>query len=510
MTVSGKVFFRDLLDSSRKSVVRGAMFGDSQETSPWGWGMHYVPFVNAGLAEVFGPCTETMLLTNVDMVERPQWLATVMRAACAGSPEGLSPTSVLPGIAVDRLDGPCEPGGEYRAVLLHDASRVVDPRLAGGTWLAPSPEYQVDALVLSGPQASALDWRAEPTDEDYPAARAVSQSGELAFAAAPRTGGLAWASTPPLGRGSRRHLQVAIDVSAGRPAVDLVGVRFRVPGKSSGVVVQSFSRGGQRATDLRGSHGNAADMLRALAPAFAIMQLGANDAMEMVAPEAWRGRLVDAIAWIRETVGDPRFPVIVVSDIRGGSGGLPFEIIDRMPAIAHSLALEDDRLLAINMRRITEEDFLWGLTTHYLADQAHFHPFAQRLLAHAFVGELCGALGFGVVGCEGALGWADCVRSVGSACGSGGCIRMLDVEAEHYGVPWISGTSCEDTDGDGVADECPPGGRADLDRDGFVGGTDLGILLGAWGLDHAVADIDASGTVDGSDLGVLLSAWTAG
>jgi hypothetical protein len=488
--------------------VRGVILGDSQETSPWGWGMHYVPFLNARLSEVFGKCSETMLLTNIDMVERPQWLATVMRAAGAATSTVVPPSAVLPGLAVETLVASISASSDFRAVLLHDSSRTIDPALRFGPWMHESNEHVVDVLVHAGGQACQLDWRSEPTDEDYPAIRPVVSAGNISFVDTGTLAGFVWATTPPLARGDRRHLQIALSPGAFGAPVDLVGVRFRIPSLSRGIVVQSLSAGGQRAIDLRLRHGSVSGMFRALGPSFAVFQLGANDAMEMNGPDMWRMRLQDAIAWIRETAGDPRFPVIIVSDIRGGSGGMPFEIIDRMPVIAHELASVDDRLMAINMRRVTTEEFLWGETTHYLADSAHFHPFAQRLLAFAFVGELCAALGINSKHCEFASDWADCVRMMGSACGTGGCVRMLDVEADHYNVPWNAGGRCADLNEDGVVDECPSAGRADLDRDGFIGGRDLGILLGSWGQRSAIADIDGNGAVDGIDLGILVSQWT--
>ncbi|MFO0829138.1 MAG: laminin B domain-containing protein [Phycisphaerales bacterium] len=48
---------------------------------------------------------------------------------------------------------------------------------------------------------------------------------------------------------------------------------------------------------------------------------------------------------------------------------------------------------------------------------------------------------------------------------------------------------------------------ADLDGDGFVGATDLGILLGAWGEPGSIADFDGNNVVDAADLGILLGAW---
>ncbi len=51
------------------------------------------------------------------------------------------------------------------------------------------------------------------------------------------------------------------------------------------------------------------------------------------------------------------------------------------------------------------------------------------------------------------------------------------------------------------------GDMAPLGGDGVVDGTDLGILLGAWGSSLAGADLNHDGVVDGSDLGILLGTW---
>jgi Metallo-peptidase family M12/Reprolysin family propeptide len=51
------------------------------------------------------------------------------------------------------------------------------------------------------------------------------------------------------------------------------------------------------------------------------------------------------------------------------------------------------------------------------------------------------------------------------------------------------------------APPCP----ADLDNDGQVSGSDLAVLLGAWG--NPGGDLDGNGTTDGADLAALLGAW---
>jgi hypothetical protein len=53
-----------------------------------------------------------------------------------------------------------------------------------------------------------------------------------------------------------------------------------------------------------------------------------------------------------------------------------------------------------------------------------------------------------------------------------------------------------------IVSDCP----ADLDGDGFVGQSDLGILLSAYGVNDG-GDIDGDGDTDQSDLGILLGEY---
>ena len=47
---------------------------------------------------------------------------------------------------------------------------------------------------------------------------------------------------------------------------------------------------------------------------------------------------------------------------------------------------------------------------------------------------------------------------------------------------------------------------ADLNGDGFVGASDLAILLNQWGT-SGTADFNGDGIVNAADMSVLLSAW---
>lgn len=55
--------------------------------------------------------------------------------------------------------------------------------------------------------------------------------------------------------------------------------------------------------------------------------------------------------------------------------------------------------------------------------------------------------------------------------------------------------------------DCESPDPSDLDGDGVVAGSDLGLLLAAWGRAGSAADLDGDGTVGGGDLGLLLASW---
>jgi hypothetical protein len=59
-----------------------------------------------------------------------------------------------------------------------------------------------------------------------------------------------------------------------------------------------------------------------------------------------------------------------------------------------------------------------------------------------------------------------------------------------------------------TSSNCAAACLADLNGDRVVGGSDLGLLLGAWG-GSGFGDIDGDGVVGGSDLGRLLGDWGA-
>ena len=64
-----------------------------------------------------------------------------------------------------------------------------------------------------------------------------------------------------------------------------------------------------------------------------------------------------------------------------------------------------------------------------------------------------------------------------------------------------------DLDADGLLDVCE-GVPGDLNGDGVVDGTDIGLFSSLWGGDGTSGgDFNGDGIVDGGDLAVILSGW---
>ena len=104
----------------------------------------------------------------------------------------------------------------------------------------------------------------------------------------------------------------------------------------------------------------------------------------------------------------------------------------------------------------------------------------------------------------------DCPEPLGASCFSNGfCLELTEEDAIQAGATWQGvGTTCEDLDGNGAPDVCDSSDiLGDLNGDGRVNGSDLGLFLVGWG-QPGPSDLNGNGTTNGEDLGLLLVNWT--
>lgn len=100
----------------------------------------------------------------------------------------------------------------------------------------------------------------------------------------------------------------------------------------------------------------------------------------------------------------------------------------------------------------------------------------------------------------------------GSGGGIGIDLGMLGLEAISFVRISVSMDAPTNAEVDAISDVAPMFEPADLDQDGLVNGSDLLLLLGAWGpcdsCDDCAADLDADCVVGPSDLIILLGSWS--
>jgi hypothetical protein len=235
-------------------------------------------------------------------------MAATRRAVCSSTSPALSPSQVLPAMDVHRIPAGCGLGWTpVRGLLLHDMAHPLHPELIGGDWFAGEQSCVVEALILNRAGSSGVLWSSQPTDQPYPSDIAEVAGGELVPSSG-AAGTYEWLSTPVLGFGGRRHLQVAMSATDWGDGLDLVGFRFRSTVADRGVIVHSFSKGGFQLVQLLPQHGASGPMLKAWNPGAVMIHLGANDAMMLTDPESWRPMLEQAIAWIRSSMAIRHFP----------------------------------------------------------------------------------------------------------------------------------------------------------------------------------------------------------
>jgi len=459
--------FAALLASGHRTVLRIALFGDSQETSPGGAGAAYVPNINYRLWQRYGWVGETMVMSNTTVgggVPSADWLWVGAVAPPGAAPSALPPSRILPNLFPRSHHLLGTNGQVYgtAALLAHDGS------LTGDTQIPVQPYFsghlmghRVRAEILAATAAASggVVWksvpRATPTINYFAPS---SGTGAIDMPLSSPDHAVISGSTPDLEFAGQPNIQIEFSGTSAELPTEIVGLRFIDVDDHRGAVVQSLGKGGYCTREVLLNHADSGAMLAAMAPTAVMLHFGVNDVVNGVDAAAFRADTEQLIAWIRKAVGEPELPVILCCDLWFRNMTASQEAaFATFPGVAWAIAQADPNVAVVNLRRLAEEAFGWNAdSSWYLIDNVHLSVLAQRWLAELLVDNL--------------FAWAF------------GC------------------------------DE------ADLNGDGVVGGGDLGLMLSNWGAGGkgpgegcgALGDLNADGVVDGSDLGKLLSAWTGG
>ena len=498
---------RELLLGSSTGIVRIGVFGDSQEASPDTWGRHYIMEANALLVEAFGPATETVVLQQNWWDTDPNWLAASHNLVRQPASQPQIPSvAVPPGMIVQARLGPADGIDAFHAVLMPNAERCAVTERIGSPWFLDGANIVVDVLLSRRSAAGSLEWRGSVVESTHPVHNAATLAQGPLPGQPPNGASVGWVTTGTLPQPTGGFRQVSILGADPAVPVDVLGARFRNASQSKGVLLQPLAVGGAAIGDLVAKHGASGPAIAALGLDAVILHFGANDAYSSA--QEWGSRLQKAIDLLRWAHGDPSFPILIVSDSHKRELP-PGSDFDRLPGVAAAVALSNPGIIAFNMRRVHEQAFLWNDAQNLgLADSVHHKPHAQRMLARATVSTMLEAADIPIPGCAPGQSWIDRYHPLGGSCSvSWPCTVLVEADADSIGRPFLVGMDCSDADGDGRSDICNEAASPDINGDGTVDGSDLGIMFSYWGGSEQIADITRDGMINGEDLGLILIFW---
>ncbi|CAG0985351.1 hypothetical protein PHYC_01991 [Phycisphaerales bacterium] len=451
--------FRDLFARSRCGTVRGLILGDSQETTPGGWGVVYVPRFQFEFWSRLGNAPETPWMQfgqstgggapYADWLWRGWYIAdrgpAPTRLAASRIPPWLCPVSS------STTNGANINNNQVYAnllMLLHDGERMHP-----GTGLVGLNEFfdrsgptYLDVLAATNASSGEVRVQVSPSPSSqisfyYPVVATIETS--MGLQGSPP--GIRSGRVGPLPMGSGQYMQVLVSGTDPNALTDLVTARFVNVGNPRGWAFTSLSAGGYTTRDFLRNHPDCGPVLAAMEPDVVILCYGANDS-NWYSPAVYRADIEALIAYLRAHVR-PDLPVLLVSDpVRSNITSQEIaDNLDAQPGVHYEIAMSDPLVCALNSRRLTHEaGWTPQNTAAFLADGVHYNSTGAALKARLEVQTLFDAFMPSSEDCN-----QDGVED--------GC--------------QIASGAAEDRDLDGVPDECQC--LADFNMDGAVNGYDV-------------------------------------
>lgn len=388
--------FEGIWEAAETRTVRIAMFGDSQETNPGGYGYVYAPRLNYEFFQHYGNSPETPIAPGRSFGETHPAMY-LMLGRGFGSDSRLTRNQMLPNVtgrahstrnADDNINGQVH--GQL-TMLQHDAFNVVSSAgLDGAPYFKTSGSVRAEIFAATHAGSGEVTCYARPKDGPE-SSHFVPMTTRTRSALGLDSDQHAIRSfvTPPLAYNGREYMQVEIFGTDDDRLTDVVGVRFRNETDPHGVIVNSFSVGGYSTADVLEKHGDAGPMLKAFGPWDAIwLHTGANDAYGKPSTSAadYRENVEVLMRTIRGSawLDDSTMPFILSTEpyVRGGSYSNNMSF-DRYAGALKAIADSDPNTLVLNGRRLTE-DLGWNVSGAYpflAPDGVHHSAEGARLLA---------------------------------------------------------------------------------------------------------------------------------
>ena len=378
--------FRQLFKNAHKSGFGITILGDSQETPGRAHGRYYIPALGDQFYQYFGNVPKTGLVTELS--QNSSWLAAGETAGEIFSDSELS----LPSVNIKQYDSmPFENGLLVQAVL----NDYTTPQLA-----IPEAGYfngnplEVELIIRTRPDSAEAFWQATLSDED----RRSYVGGELVGSGVTDVDAdrdsieFASAYLGTFDLKSHSTLQIIARSGEEDQTVDIAGVRFTNSVDSSGIAIQSLSKGGYSAGQFLSENSEAESLFKLLAGDDVIaIQYGTNDAKSGRTAEEFKQDLYLIISNVRRWSGNDSLPIMIISDPDF------YKILperkpefDLYPGVAAELATELPNVLALNTRLIAYRNnwYVGSSDFDLYSDGLHYTQLGGETLARWQVASL--------------------------------------------------------------------------------------------------------------------------
>ena len=381
--------FQQLFQDAATDGLGITVLGDSQETTFAGAGRDYISALNDEFFQQYGNVPKTAFVPPSNFVHGWHLSSTDQGSIST------SDSTVLPGVRVSEISNS---SNIQHGFLSHFSTHggLIDPTPEMSTSLFNGNEIEVELLASTRPGSSEISWRVNANNDQGRGFFGGTDLGTGTTNLGLDRAGLEYeiANLGTYDVGNFDHIQVIAQGDSPTSSVDLLGARFVNASDTSGVSVQSFSRGGLRVMDFLNDFGDGADLFDAVAGDDDIVALsyGANDGRSRTADQ-FKAELETLIERIRIWTDNPDLPFVILGDPDNGlfteSARQNFDLF---PGVAAEIASEFDNVLALNSRLLSSS-IGWDIDNpnfnqFVLDDQIHYTPQGAIALARLQVESL--------------------------------------------------------------------------------------------------------------------------
>jgi lysophospholipase L1-like esterase len=390
--------FAAIFEKARTQNVQIAMFGDSNETYPTGFGDVYVPRLNYEMWRYYRRAGLSPLGKGYASYGGAGNSMYLLAGVFSGTAETIVASSVpssatLPGIS----------SAIYKSTALGKLTKLttandLTPTGAEIRGISVWPSGDETYAILYGKQRSGSSdgflWRSSPTNNTTGVAEfflANTATGTLSLGLDNAAGGYVSGEVGPLPWNglARQQLVVRGDDTNG---AEFFGARYRNASTPGGIVFDSFSAGGYTTLSLANNHADAGPQLAAFGPWDAIaLHYGVNDisAGTGVTAAQYKDNVTALISTLRGAnwLNDAEMKFIIFTDpFRSNNTATQQEQLALQFSALSDLAAEDDKVMVCNTYQWLSDRLGWnasGYEPYLISDKIHYSPLGARAVAAA-------------------------------------------------------------------------------------------------------------------------------